>query len=137
MRTLHDPRTLINAQTANEPETDTRPRFGIGHILVSARSVDTLADFYAEIGMRLVVKMGRMAIVELRGGTHIVFQSGRPGEATLDLIVDDIDETRAVLDAVGANPGPITRGNPHDRFTATDPEGNHLVVASNHAIGVV
>lgn len=87
--------------------------------------------------MRLVVNMGRAAILELRGGTHVVLQSGPPGTTTLDLIVDDIDETRAVFNALGANPGPIQRGNPHDRFIATDPEGNTLVVNSNHAMGVV
>jgi len=87
--------------------------------------------------MRLVVNMGRVSILELRGGTHIVVRSGEPGTATLDLIVDDIDETRSVLAAAGADPGSIQRGNPHARFIATDPEGNTLVVNSNHAIGPV
>lgn len=128
---------LHNSQSAHEAETDSRPRFGIGHVAVHAGDIEKLTDFYTAIGMRFVVNMGRMAIVELRGGTHIVFQPGQPGNATLDLIVDDIDETRSVLEAVGANPGSITRGNPHDRFTATDPEGNRLIVASNHAIGIV
>lgn len=65
--------------------------------------------------------------------------SGIPGASTgsLDLIVDDVDETHAVLDAAGATPSSIERGSPHDRFTATDPEGNVLVVNSNHAIGPV
>ena len=125
------------AFTSNETEADLRPRFGIGHISITARDVGALADFYDRIGMRLVVNMGRMAIVELRGGTHIVIQSGDSGGATLDLIVDDIDETREILAAAGVEPGSITRGNPHDRFMALDPEGNTLVVASNHAIGPV
>jgi hypothetical protein len=83
------------------------------------------------------VNMARMSIVELRGGTHLIIQSGEAGVASLDVIVDDIDETRAVLEAQGASPSPIQRGNPHDRFSATDPEGNTLIVNSNHAIGVV
>lgn len=116
---------------------DQRPRFGIGHIGFPAADVDRLTDFYTDIGFRLVVNMGRASILELRGGTHIILQPGEPGTGTLDLIVDDIDETRAVLDAAGANPSPIKRGNPHDRFTATDPEGNTLTVNSNHAIGPV
>jgi len=104
---------------------------------ITAADVDTMTNFYTAIGMRLVVNMGRMSIVELRGGTHLIIQSGEPGVATLDLIVDDIDETRAVLEAEGSSPSVIQRGNPHDRFIATDPEGNTLVVNSNHAIGEV
>lgn len=116
---------------------DERPRFGIGHMAVTAADVDTMTEFYVAIGMRLVVNMGRASIVELRGGTHLIIQSGEPGVASLDFIVDDIDETRAVLEAEGASPSTIQRGNPHDRFIATDPEGNTLVVNSNHAIGAV
>ena len=129
--------TNPTAAQASHTETDPRPRFGIGHLTLPAEDIDRLVDFYTEIGMRLVVNMGRAAILELRGGTHIILQSGARGSGTLDLIVDDIDETRAVLESAGANPGRITRGNPHDRFSATDPEGNTLIVASNHAIGPV
>jgi catechol 2,3-dioxygenase-like lactoylglutathione lyase family enzyme len=99
--------------------------------------VDRLTRFYTDIGMRLVVNMGRASIVELRGGTHLILQSGTPGSTTLDLIVDDIDDTWQVLSKAGADPGTIQRGNPHDRFIATDPEGNTLVINSDHAIGVV
>jgi len=126
-----------NSQSVSDPSEDRRPRFGIGHMAITASDVDTMTNFYTAIGMRLVVNMGRMSIVELRGGTHLIIQIGEPGVATLDLIVDDIDETRAVLEVEGASPGVITRGNPHDRFIATDPEGNTLVVNSNHAIGEV
>ena len=124
-------------QTLSEPGEDRRPRFGIGHVAITATDVDTMTGFYTAIGMRLVVNMGSMSIVELRGGTHLIIQSGEPGAASLDLIVDDIDETRTVLEAQGASPSVIQRGNPHDRFVATDPEGNTLVVNSNHAIGAV
>ncbi len=130
---LPDPATSAITGT----EADPRPRFGIGHLSLAVTDVGKLTDFYTDIGMRLVVNMGRAAILELRGGTHLILQPGIPGEATLDLIVDDIDGTRAVLAAAGAEPSGIQRGNPHDRFTATDPEGNTLVVNSNHAIGPV
>ena len=124
-------------QSVSEPREDRRPRFGIGHVAITAHDVDTMTDFYTAVGMRLVVNMGRMSIVELRGGTHLIIQAGEPGVATLDFIVDDIDETRTVLEAQGASASAIQRGNPHDRFVATDPEGNTLVVNSNHAIGAV
>ena len=122
---------------ANGINPDARPRFGIGHLAISARDVDALTDFYSRVGMRLVVKTGRMSILELRGGTHLIIRSGRSGAATLDLIVDDIDETRDVLVDAGVEPASITRGTPHDRFQVRDPEGNTLIVASNHATGPV
>lgn len=124
-------------RTNSNPSADQRPRFGIGHVALPVADVAGLTEFYVSIGMRLVVNMGRAAIIELRGGTHIILQSGQPGSSSLDLIVDDIDETRAVLAAAGADPSTIQRGNPHDRFTATDPEGNTLVINSNHAIGPI
>jgi catechol 2,3-dioxygenase-like lactoylglutathione lyase family enzyme len=125
------------SRSSSDAEVDNRPRFGIGHLSMPADDVARLTDFYTTIGMRLVVNMGRASILELRGGTHLIIRSGTPGTGSLDLIVDDIDETRAVLDAAGADPSSIERGSPHDRFTATDPEGNVLVVNSNHAIGPV
>lgn len=129
--------TFHRDEPSQQSEVDARPRFGIGHLSIAATDVGTLTEFYSKIGMRLVVNMGRAAILELRGGTHLIVQRGTPGEGALDLIVDDVDETRTLLEAAGAQPGPITRGNPHDWFTATDPEGNTLMVNSNHAIGPV
>lgn len=125
-------------RTSTTPSTsdtaDQRPRFGIGHIAFPATDVSELVDFYTTIGMRLVVNMGRAAILELRGGTHLILQQSSDANGTLDLIVDD---TRATLEAAGGKPGSITRGHPHDRFTATDPQGNTLLINSNHAIGPV
>ena len=131
------------AFTTTKPRTDPttaidqRPRFGIGHMSFPATNVDELVNFYTTIGMRLVVNMGRAAILELRGGTHLILQESAEANGTLDVIVDDIDETRAVMEAAGANAGSIRRGSPHDSFVATDPQGNTLMVHSNHAMGPV
>lgn len=119
------------------PDVDLRPRFGIGHVVIEVSDVSALTAFYIAIGMRLVVDLGEVAILELRGGTHLRLESGASAHITLDLIVDDIDDTWAVLDAFGARPTVITQVAPHDRFTATDPDGNVLVVNSNHAVGQV
>lgn len=129
--------TRTDLESPGDDRLDQLPRFGIGHVSMAAADIDSLADFYAGIGMRPVVNMGSIAILELRGGTHLILAAGQPGTATLDLIVDDIDGTHVILEAAGADPSAIQRGNPHDRFTATDPEGNTLVVNSNHAIGPV
>ena len=131
------PDTQTDPFLAADAADDPRPRFGIGHLAITAADVSRLTDFYTAIGMRLVVDMGHMSILELRGGTHIIVRPGDPGTATLDLIVDDIDDTRDVVAAAGADPTEIQRGNPHDQFVAADPEGNRLVINSNHAMGPV
>lgn len=113
------------------------PRFAIGHVPLAGQDIQALAAFYTEIGMRLVVDLGHMAIIELRGGTHIILQSGPTGQGSLDLMVDKIDETREIFIAVGAAVTDISRGTPHDRFDTVDPEGNKLVVWSSHAVGEV
>lgn len=118
-------------------QVDQRPRFGIGHISLGVSDVDRSARFYETIGMRLIVNMGRAAILELRGGTHLIVAKRDGERGSLDLIVDDIDDTHAVMVDAEANPGRIERGSPHDRFTATDPDGNVLIVNSNHAMGPV
>ena len=139
MRTAQrDERSQSHTRIGDEERLDPRPRFAIGHLGLPANDVGKLTDFYSAIGMRPVVNLGRMSIIELRGGTHIILsKSDEAGSGSLDLIVDDIDDTWAVLADAGADPTPITRGSPHDAFTATDPEGNELVVRSTHAIGPV
>lgn len=135
-------RTIQSVENQPNPSADQRPRFGIGHVGLPVDDVTKSADFYQNVGMRLILNMGRAAILELRGGTHLIISEGRISEGntkagSLDLIVDDIDETHTVLASAGANPSNIKRGNPHDQFTAIDPSGNLLVVNSNHAMGPV
>lgn len=120
---------------ADEPAA--RPRFAIGHVGLSAGDVERLTAFYVDIGMRPVVSMGHMAILELLGGTHIIISTGSAGNQELDLIVDDIDETHGIIAAAGGDPSDIRRGSPHSSFVATDPEGNRLSIHSTHAIGPV
>lgn len=129
--------TQTQRSGAKAHKPDPRPRFGIGHVSLTVTNVDEAADFYEKAGMRPIVNMGRMAILELRGGTHLIVHEGDHSPGSIDLIVDDIDETHELLATHGANPSPIQRGNPHDRFFATDPAGNRLVVNSNHAMGPV
>ena len=126
--------------TTNKTQTnqaDPRPRFGIGHMMMHAADVSALTSFYGKVGMRVVVQSDKFAILELRGGTHLIVRPGEPGQAVLDLIVDDIDDTRDDLVAAGVSATGITRGHPHDRFTSEDPEGNVLLISSNHAMGPV
>ncbi len=127
----------LTAEHTNTPTPDPRPRFGLGHLSMTAADVSAMTEFYGRIGMRIVVDSPGFSILELRGGTHLILTPGDAGVTTLDLIVGDIDETHAVLEAADAQPGRISRGFPHDRFAARDPEGNVLLVNSDHSVGPV
>lgn len=116
---------------------DPRPRFSICHVQLTASDPILLGDFYTNIGMRLVAKMAKMSILELRGGTHLVILRGEPGQTKLDLMVDDLDDIHQLLVEMDANPSPIAPGNPHDTFRVTDPEGNQLLIESSHVTGPV
>ena len=78
-----------------------------------------------------------MAILELRGGTHIVISKGESGVGKLDLMVDDLGDAHELFERLGANPTQVVPGSPHDTFTATDPEGNALLIESSHVSGAV
>ena len=130
----------MRRRTSRQPQpeaSDPRPRLAIGHVGLAAADVGRLASFYERIGMRKIVRLPGVAILELRGGTHRAISRGSPGRAGLDLMVDDLDETFELLAAAGAEPGRIRRAGPHRRFTATDPEGNALVVNPSHVTAVV
>ncbi len=116
---------------------DPRPRVSICHVGLTATDPDGLGDFYASMGMRLVGKLDGLSVLELRGGTHLVVTRGAPGATRLDLMVDNLDDAHALLDQLDANPSPIIPGTPHDTFTATDPEGNALLIESSHVTGPV
>lgn len=116
---------------------DGRPLFAIGHVPITGSDIGCLAAFYGSIGCRKVARLPGVAILELRGGTHLAITSGPSGVTTLDLMVDDLDTTRQLLISVGARPSEITRRLPHRVFTANDPEGNTLLIHSSHVAGVV
>lgn len=131
------PPVHIDSSSTTSPTGDPRPCVAIGHVSIAVSDIAALSEFYAAFGMRPVADLGTLAILELRGGTHLRLESGEPGHATLDLIVDDIADARAALEELGACPSTVTSSGAHDRFLATDPEGNTLLVQSDHAIGPV
>ena len=131
--------SLLRKRTnpAEQDADDGRPHFAIGHVPLTAADVGTLADFYSSIGFRRVARMPGIAILELRGGTHVAISKGDPGVGVLDLMVDDLDATREMLDQAGARPTAVRRSFPHRVFDAVDPEGNRMIVHSSHVSGQV
>jgi len=117
-----------------------RPPVWIGHAVLSVNDVNRSADFWHDLGMREVERNEHVAVLELRGGTHLVLVPGTPPEgadAPFDLMVDDFDATYADWKARGLDPSPIERGHIHASFTVRDPDGYRVTVNSSHVVGEV
>jgi len=108
--------------------------------VLTVNDVNASAEFWRGIGMREVERNAQVAVLELRGGTHLVLVPGAPsgdGDAPFDVMVEDLDETHAAWEARGLGPSPIERGRIHASFTVRDPNGYRVTVNSSHVVGDV
>jgi hypothetical protein len=123
------------------PETiDQRPPVAVGHVRLNVSDVGAAARWLETVGLRPIVTLDELAVLELRGGTHVVVrQTGRPSEpgtgAPFDLMVDDVNAAHRDYAAKGLSPSPIRRGNIHDSFDLAGPDGWAFTVNSSHAGG--
>ena len=123
------------------PETiDQRPPVAVGHVRLNVSDVGAAAHWLETVGLRPIVTRGELAVLELRGGTHVVVrQAEQPPEpgtgAPFDLMVDDVDATHRDYAAKGLSPSPIRRGRIHDSFDIAGPDGWAFTVNSSHASG--
>lgn len=88
------------------------------------------------IGVRPIVVRDAFAVLELRGGTHIVVREAKDDavhEVSFDLMVDGIEEGEARFRAAGFETTAIERGRIHASFTATAPERFRVRVNDSHA----
>jgi hypothetical protein len=123
---------------AARTKRDRRPPVAIGHVMFEARDVAAAAGWFETIGLRPIAGGEDFAVLELRGGTHlIVTQAARPArhgrEAPFDLMVDNIDAARRGFAAKGLGPSRIRRGSIHDSFELSGPEDARFTVLSSHA----
>ena len=133
------------AFTATQPhpaDTDPRPDVAIGHIGPHPTTdLDATVRFFEQLGTRTVAVMPAMAILELRGGTHLILRQVdriEPGAtASFDLMVDDIDTAHDRFAAAGLEPSEIGRGGIHSSFQVLDPSGTSVTITSSHAVGPV
>jgi len=119
-----------------------RPSVAIGHVTLRVADVVRAAEFYTLLGLRPVMQREAMAILELRGGTHLLLfrAKGKPKKGVVhsfDFMVDDVDKARAPLAAAGLSCSEITsdRMSGHRMFDLTDPDGHVLTVYSTHDEG--
>jgi hypothetical protein len=88
-----------------------------------------------QLGMRPIAEGEDFAVLELRGGTHLVLlPASEPasGSAGFDLMVDHLEVTHARLQALGLVPSEIRSGRIHRSFTVTSPSGHTITFNSSH-----
>ena len=119
---------------------DQRPPVAVGHVRLNVTDVGAAARWLETVGLRPIVTMDDLAVLELRGGTHVVVRQaeGPPAPGTgapFDLMVDDIDAIYRDYEAKGLSPSAISRGRIHDSFTLPGPDGWAFTINSSHAGG--
>ena len=123
------------------PDTaDQRPPVAVGHVRLNVIDVGAAARWLETVGLRPIVTTGELAVLELRGGTHVVVRnSGQPPTsgtgAPFDLMVDDINASQRDYAEKGLSPSPVRRGRIHDSFDLAGPDGWIFTVNSSHASG--
>jgi hypothetical protein len=119
---------------------DQRPPVAIGHVRLNVTDVGVASCWLATVGLRPIVSSSDLAVLELRGGTHlVVIQAEQPPEprtgAPFDLMFDDVDATHRIFEERGLCPSPIRRGRIHDSFEIIGPDGWVFTINSSHATG--
>jgi hypothetical protein len=118
---------------------DQRPPVAVGHVRLNVSDVGAAAHWLETVGLRPIVIRGELAVLELRGGTHVVVRQAEPPApgtgAPFDLMVDDVDATHRDYAEKGLSPSPIRRGRIHDSFDLPGPDGWAFTVNSSHASG--
>jgi hypothetical protein len=115
---------------------DGRPGLAVGHVVMRAAGVRAAAERLERVGVRPIVVKDDFAVMELRGGTHIVvreLEGDGVEKLSFDFMVDDIEEGRQRFDDAGFTVTDISRGRIHDSFVAKAPERFRVEVNSSHA----
>ena len=115
--------------------TEQRPPVWIGHVAMHTPRVTESSEFMQLIGMRLVASGDEFAVLEMRGGTHLVLTTDAESKlikGSFDLMVEDLDATHEHFTQLGLEPGEIERGQIHDSFELREPGGTMITFNSSH-----
>ena len=118
---------------------DSRPPVWIGRVVLETPRLIETEQFMLQIGMRSVVHSPDVAVLELRGGTHLVLIADAAAvarDAPFDLMVEDLEATHQRFIELGLSPSAIGATPPNHRtFTVQEPSGHVLTFFSNHVSG--
>jgi catechol 2,3-dioxygenase-like lactoylglutathione lyase family enzyme len=132
------------------------PTAAFGHFVMKISDMNASYQFYTTLGLRPIGIYPDVAIIELRGGTHILLfdkheqlpfslNASRVGQRgdffreTLDLMIDgksrsDLDSYRSTLMDRGLSVDEIAQDQffGHDYFQLVDPDGNGITIYTSH-----
>ena len=136
--------------------SDELPTATLGHFVMKVNDVSISYQFYAKLGLRPFGMYPGLAIIELRGGTHILLfnkndessstlSAGHIGQRgaffgeRLDLMIGgrfrhDLELYRTTLIERGLVVEALARDQffGHDYFQLADPDGNGITVYTSH-----
>jgi hypothetical protein len=121
-------------------EHDLRPAVGVAHVVLQTDRMKDSADFMRTIGMRPIFDGPEVSVYEMCGGTHLILMRKDnivAGDASFDLMVDDLRATHQRFASLGLAPSPI-EARPaidHEVFTVREPAGHVITFFSSHASG--
>ena len=112
-----------------------RPAVWVGHITMNTTKLDESEAFMKQLGLRGVFRNDAVAVLELRGGTHLVViknETATPANTDFDFMVEDLDKTYTQFKADGLVVSEVRKGEIHDSFEITEPGGNQITFNSTH-----
>ena len=117
-----------------------RPPVAVGHVRLPVKNVPATSAFLQGLGLRRLVEEDTFAVLELRGGTHLVLEKSprrpKPGtQAPVDFMVDDVRRARAKYAKKGMKPTRIKSGTIHSSFFVAGPDGWSFKITSSHTGG--
>ncbi len=71
-------------------DEDQRPPVWVGHVTMKTNRLTESHDFLVTLGLRPIAQGGDFAVLELRGGTHLVLlrtEEALSGAAPFDLMI--------------------------------------------------
>jgi hypothetical protein len=116
---------------------ESRPPVWVGHVNLSVKDVPSAARWLETVGLRPIVVRDEAAVLEMRGGTHVLVRPGAAagGTAPFDLMVDDLDAAHRDYAQKGLSPSPIRQRQwqyDHDSFELPGPDGWVFTVYNSH-----
>lgn len=114
------------------------PRVGVAHVVLETTRMEESARFMRLIGLRPIFDGPSVSVYEMRGGTHLILmhkETVATGDASFDLMVDDLRAAHERFTSLGLSPSPI-QPRPaidHEVFTINEPAGHRITVFSSHA----
>ena len=86
---------------------DSRPPVAVGHVRILVGDVGAAARWLETAGLRPIVKRDELAVLELRGGTHVVVRQGEqpiaPGTCSEALSASQAGLTMSLHSPSGVN----------------------------------